>query len=69
METVTLSPKYQVVIPQLVRKALALHPGEKFQVIHYEGRIEFIPIRNMKKMRGFLKGMDSKVERDEDDRI
>lgn len=66
METVTLSPKFQVVIPQAVREALELQPGEKLQVIHYEDRIEFIPVRKMREMRGFLKGMNTDIERDED---
>ena len=52
MDTVTLSPKYQVVIPQAVREALALRPGEKFQVVSYDGRIELIPVRRMKQTRG-----------------
>lgn len=56
MQTVTLSPKFQVVIPQAVREALGLRPGEKFHVFPYEGRIEFIPVRTMRQSRGFLKG-------------
>lgn len=59
MQTVTLSPKFQVVIPQAVREALGLRPGEKFQVMHYDGRIEFIPVKKMKQSRGFLKGMST----------
>lgn len=65
MQTVTLSPKFQVVIPQAVREALGLRPGEKFQVMHYDGRIEFIPVRKMKQSRGFLKGtMTAEVPRE-----
>ncbi len=64
--TVTLSPKYQVVIPQRIRERLRLRPGERFHVIHYEGRVELIPARQMKEMRGFLRGMDAHVKRDED---
>ena len=63
MQTVTLSPKYQVVIPQAVREALELRPGEKFQVVSYDGRIELIPVRTMKQSRGFLKGMSAKIDR------
>jgi AbrB family looped-hinge helix DNA binding protein len=63
MQTVTLSPKFQVVIPQAVRDALGLRPGEKFQVVSYDGRIELIPVRKMKQTRGFLKGMDSRLDR------
>ena len=68
MQTVTLSPKFQVVIPQAVREAMGLRPGEKFQVVPYDGRIEFIPVRKMKTARGFLKGMPSRVERTAADR-
>ena len=66
MKTVTVSPKYQIVIPREVRKSMGIHPGEKVQVIQYENRIEFIPVRKIKKMRGFLKGIDTAVERDRD---
>lgn len=43
METATVSPKYQVVFPARVRRALGLGPGQKVHVITYEGRIELIP--------------------------
>jgi AbrB family looped-hinge helix DNA binding protein len=66
METVTVSPKYQVVIPARVRRALGLRPGQKVQVIPYEGRIELIPIRPLKRARGFLRGIDTSVLRDRD---
>jgi AbrB family looped-hinge helix DNA binding protein len=68
METVTISPKFQVVIPRKIRESLKLSPGQKVQAIAYENRIELIPQRPMKKMRGFLKGLDSSVPR-EDDRV
>lgn len=68
METVTLSPKFQVVIPQSIREALQLRPGEKLRVMRYAGRVEFIPVRPMQQMRGFLRGMDTTIER-EDDRL
>ena len=68
METVTLSPKYQVVIPHSIRKMLHLTPGEKLRVLSYSGRVEFIPVRPMRQMRGFLRGMNTTIER-EDDRL
>ena len=66
MSTVTLSPKYQVVITKEVRKHLAMVPGEKLEVFHFEGRIEMVPVRNLKRMRGFLKGIDTKIIREKD---
>ena len=66
METVTISPKYQVVIPKLIRRKLGLCPGQKVQAIAYENRIELIPVRPVRKMRGFLKGLDPRIDRDDD---
>jgi AbrB family looped-hinge helix DNA binding protein len=66
METSTVSPKYQVVIPKKVRKQLGIKVGQKVQVLPYNGRIEIIPIESIKKARGFLKGIDTKIEREKD---
>ena len=66
MQTVTISPKYQVVIPKEIREVLHLQPGEKLQVFLYQNRLEFVPVKDIKKMRGFLKGMDTLIERDKD---
>jgi AbrB family looped-hinge helix DNA binding protein len=66
MKTVTVSPKFQVVIPREVRESLSIKPGEKMQVINYADRIEFVPIRKMKDMRGVLKGINTTVAREKD---
>jgi AbrB family looped-hinge helix DNA binding protein len=66
METVTVSPKFQVVIPKEIRESLKLAPGQKIQALLYENRIELIPVRPIKKMRGFLKGIDTSVDRETD---
>ena len=66
VQTVTVSPKFQVVIPKTVRKSLQLRPGQKMQVIEYDGRIEFIPERDIAELRGFLKGINTEFEREED---
>jgi len=63
---VTVSPEFQVVIPKDVREALSLRPGEKLEVIRYENRIELIPVRPIREMRGFLRGMDTTLDRDAD---
>jgi len=68
MKSVTISPKYQVVIPREVRQSMEIKPGSKVQVLLYENRIELIPVKNLRRMRGFLKGIDTTVER-EGDRI
>jgi len=69
MDTVTLSPKFQIVIPRRVRERLHLQPGKKFQVISFADRIELIPIRPMSDMRGFLKGLDPTFTREKEDRV
>ena len=66
MCVVTISPKYQVVIPKSVREKLALEPGQKVQAFAYEGRIELIPVRPLKELKGFLRGIDTEVDREED---
>ena len=66
METVTISPKYQVVIPKKIRELLDLVPGQKIQAILLGDRIELIPVRPMKQMRGFLEGLETHVEREGD---
>lgn len=66
METVKVSPKYQLVIPKTIRESLGIKPGVKVQVIQYESRIEYIPVRKIKDMRGFLKGIKTTVKREVD---
>jgi AbrB family looped-hinge helix DNA binding protein len=66
MQSVTVSPKYQVVIPKNVREALKLRPGQKMQIVEYAGRIELIPERDIKELRGCLKGINTEFKREED---
>ena len=66
MQTVIVSPKYQVVIPKEVREALNLRPGQRMQVVKHEGRIEFILERDLKELRGFLKGINTEFKREKD---
>lgn len=69
MDAVTVSPEYQVVIPLKVRELLRIKSGQKMQVIAYNNRVVLIPICPIKEARGSLKGMDSSVEREEEDRV
>ena len=66
METVTISPKFQVVIPRALRESLRIRPGQKVQMILYKNRIELIPSQSLKRARGFLKGIDTTIEREPD---
>jgi len=68
MAAVTISPKYQVVIPKSIRESLDLRPGQLVEVIQYGDRIEFVPVRPARELRGFLSGIDTDVPR-EDDRL
>jgi len=66
METVTISPKFQIVIPQKIREAMGLRSGEKARMLSFRNRIEVIPIRNVRALRGYLKGIDTSFVRDGD---
>ncbi len=66
MTVVKVSPKFQVVIPRQIREALGLRAGQQVQALQYGERVEFIPVRSIKSMRGFLKGIDTSVPRDRD---
>jgi AbrB family looped-hinge helix DNA binding protein len=66
VQTVTISPKFQVVIPKSIRERLGLSPGQKVQAVLYGDRIELIPLQPAKRMRGFLKGIDTSVPREPD---
>ena len=66
MTTVTVSPKYQVVIPKEIRRKLKIKPGQKLQIFQIGDKLEFAPIRNIKEARGFLRGIDTTIEREKD---
>ena len=66
MEVVTVSPKFQVVIPLAIRRRLGITAGQKFQALAYGDRVELIPVRPPKAMRGFLRGIDTAVPREKD---
>ena len=66
LERVKISPKFQVVIPKRVRESLKLFPGQNVQIIQYTNRIELIPEKKIKEMRGFLKGINTEFIREEE---
>jgi len=69
MDSVTVSTKFQVVIPRAVREQLRVKPGQKMRVIAYDDKVILIPVRPIKEARGSLKGIDTDVQREEEDRL
>ena len=69
METVTVSPKYQVVIPQSIRRELNIKAGEKMAVLRIGKTIYFVPVGPIKELKGFVKGISTRGVRDERDRF
>jgi len=69
MSTVTVSSKYQVVIPEEIRSKLKIKPGQKVVMLEKDGVVHVIPVKSMKQVRGLAKGVDTKSIRDEADRI
>jgi AbrB family looped-hinge helix DNA binding protein len=66
MSAVTVSPKFQVVIPKDVREATGIQPGQKVEALAIGSRIELVPIRPISEYRGMFPGIDTRVERDPD---
>jgi AbrB family looped-hinge helix DNA binding protein len=66
MDTVTVSDDFQIEIPREARESLGIQPGQKIQVVRYNNRLEFIPVKPISQMRGFLEGIDTTVEREND---
>jgi AbrB family looped-hinge helix DNA binding protein len=66
MNEVIVSTKFQIVIPRDLRKAMDIQPGARIQLLRYDNRIELIPLKKPQHLRGFLKGIDTSVERESD---
>ncbi len=66
MTSVTISPKYQVVIPKRIRESLRLRPGQKLSAVAYGGHIHLVPIVPLQNIQGMLKGIDTTVVREPD---
>ncbi len=68
METVTVSSKYQVIIPEKVRKMAGIKPGDRMAVIVKHNIIHYVPIKPLEATKGMIPGLDSIDLRDEHDR-
>ncbi|RPI19370.1 MAG: AbrB/MazE/SpoVT family DNA-binding domain-containing protein [Ignavibacteriae bacterium] len=66
MTTVTVSSKYQIVIPKIARKSMKIKPGQKLQLVQASNKLEFIPLKSIKEARGFLKGINTEIIREKD---
>ena len=66
MSTVTISSGFRITIPREIRKALNLEVGQQLQAILYENRLQLLPFRSVKSMRGFVRGIDTRVARGRD---
>ena len=69
MDAVTVSSKFQVVIPQKVRQLLHIKSGQKMQVVAYNNRVVLVPVRPIQEARGSLLGIDSVIDREEEERV
>lgn len=66
MNTVTVSSKFQVVIPKEIREMIGLEVGTRLEIISYGTRIELVPIQPMKRLKGMFKGLNTDIQRDND---
>jgi AbrB family looped-hinge helix DNA binding protein len=66
MNTVTVSSKYQVVIPKEIREKVGLKVGTTLEVINYGTRIELVPIHPIKELKGIFRGINTDITREED---
>lgn len=69
IETTTVSTKYQVVIPREIREKFHIKPGQRIKFICYDNDIHIVIVPDIKNARGYLKGIDSNIERDEVERV
>ena len=69
MDQVTVSPKFHVVIPQAVRRMLGIKVGQKMRVIASDTKVILIPVRPIQAARGSLKGIDTQIERETEERV
>ena len=66
MSTVTVSPKFQVVIPLEVRRRMKLEPGAKLMVVEFNGGLRLMPLKAAAALRGIARGIDTTIEAEPD---
>ena len=66
MSTVTVSPKYQIVIPREIREKLEIKPGDKIHMMVEGQQIHLVRVPTVEEMKGFAKGMDTHIEKEKD---
>ena len=66
MNTVTVSPKFQVVIPLEVRQRMKLQPGAKLVVVEFNGGLRLMPLQAPAALRGIARGVSPQIQRDAD---
>lgn len=66
MNTVTIQPEFNVSIPSEICQSLHWQPGQRLQIVQINDRIELLPYRSLKEARGFLRGIDTTIEREPD---
>ncbi|HEX9617560.1 MAG TPA: AbrB/MazE/SpoVT family DNA-binding domain-containing protein [Anaerolineales bacterium] len=69
MRAATISSKYQVVIPRDIREKFGLKPGQKVVFIPYKNTLRVVIVPPIEEAYGFLEGIDTDIERDEEDRV
>ncbi len=69
MNTVTISSKYQVVIPREIRSHFDLKPGQKLLFLPYKNTLRVVIIPSLEDAQGFVEGIDTDVEREREDRV
>ncbi len=69
MTALKVSPEYQIVIPKGVCETMGVRPGQKIRLIRFGDQIRLVPVRPIEEMRGWLKGVNVTIERDDEDRV
>jgi len=69
MNMVTISSKFKVVIPRAIREKFHLQPGQKLLFVSYKNSLRVVIVPPIEEGYGFLPGIDTDVQREEDDRV